>query len=502
MKKLFFIIALFVTGISFGQTVQKRIGIDPVSGRSGYIFNDTIYSVPQVAAFYFNGYGNFVSLRDTVRSYFSVAKSPLSYSAGVFDFDTTTHHSYAYYQTVFGSGGGSSSLSGLTAATANNTINNLAYKQTWNWNSLANDTGFIINSVNTASTGNNQVLFAVASAGTNAAFNDTTTTVVFSNKHTGSGNSSNIAARFIASGATGQNTAASFEGSWVGGHVRIGKLNQAGNIYFVRGDGAQLATQVATVGFLSATESTVFQIAGSNGGGQVRLAATDITFYNLGSEIARFSGAKLGLGLSPTMGLLNFKANTTTIPAIFFTSGGSLTTTPISGTMEYINSGFHQTNGGSLRYGMGGTVATFYTDSSNTGTSETDLNRYTFPLNSTNATGMSIDAFYSGTFTVASTTTLKVYFAGQQIASTGGMTISAAGNWIIRVNIIYPSGTAARCTTTITSTSSSLPSYVNYYETTGTITGIPELKISATSSGSTGDIVSKLGKITFTSSAN
>lgn len=499
MKKLFFVIALFVTATSFGQAVQKRLGIDPVSGRSGYIFNDTVYSVPQVAAFYFNGYGNFVSLRDTTRSYFSVAKSPLSYSAGVFDFDTTTHHSYAYYQTVFGAGG-SSSLSGLTAATATNTINNLAYKQRWNWNSLSTDTGFIISNT---TTGNNQVLFAATSNGTGLTSSDTTTTVVFSNTRTGTGTYKvNYAAKFIALGATGQNTAASFEGSWLGGHIRIGSKNQAGNIYFIRGDGGQLNTQVATIGWLSATESSIFQIAPSNGGGQLRLAATDITFYNGGAEISRFSGGKLGLGLSPTIGLLNFKANTTTVPAMFFTSSGSLTTTPTSGTMEYTSSGFHQTNGGALRYGLGGTVATFSTDSSNTGTSETDLDRYTFPLNSTNITGASIDAYYAGTFTTASTATLKVYFAGQQVASTGTMTISAAGNWIIRVNIVYVSVNTARCTTTITSTSSSFPSYVNYYETTGTITGVPELKISATSSGSTGDIVSKMGKITFTSPYN
>lgn len=109
MKKLLAILSLFLSIQSFAQTVEKRAGFYD-NGNLGKIYYDTVYTLPHKPLFYFNAYGNFVSLSDTVRSLFSVAKSPLSYnsSTGQFDFDTTTHHSYAFYQTVFGSGGGSS----------------------------------------------------------------------------------------------------------------------------------------------------------------------------------------------------------------------------------------------------------------------------------------------------------------------------------------------------------------------------------------------------------
>lgn len=71
------------------------------------------YALANFVNKYFTGYGTWGSLPDTVRGYFSVTKIPLSYSSstGVFDFDTTTHHSYAFYQTVFGGGSGGSGWS-------------------------------------------------------------------------------------------------------------------------------------------------------------------------------------------------------------------------------------------------------------------------------------------------------------------------------------------------------------------------------------------------------
>lgn len=513
MKKLIFILALFLSANLFAQTIQKRLGLDPTTGRTGYVFNDTVYTTPQVAAFYFNGYGNFVSLRDTVRSYFSVAKSPLSYnsSTGQFDFDTTKFHSYAFYNTVFGSGGGgSSSLSGLTAATSTNTINNLAYKQIWNWNSLTNDTAMIFNSTNTGSSGRNQVLFYAGISGANTNSADTTTTVVFSNKHTGSA-SANITARFLASGGANQNTAASFEGGWAGGNIRIGSLNQAGNIYFIRGDGNQLSAAAATIGWLSATESSIFQIAPSNGGGELRNAASSITFYTNAVERGRFNSSgsfSLGSVNNTASALLTFAANTTSRAAMIFASGGSLMSTAWPGSMEYVSNGFYQTLGGALRYALGGNVANFYTDSSNVGTTETDMYRYWFPSSTLINAGTNVDAYYAGVFTNASATaTLKVYLLNasggyELLGNTGAMTLTGVGSFKITVNLITVSATVIRSIVTITSSNSSVSSYTNYYQNTANSIGNPTmLKMSATSSGGSGDIVGKMGKITITAPA-
>lgn len=115
MKKIFLILFLLISAHAFSQSVEERAGFYD-NGKIGKKFSDTVYNLPHVPLFYFNGYGNFVSLADTVRSLFSIAKSPLSYNnaTGVFDFDTTTHHSYLFYQTVFGSGGDGGSSQWVT----------------------------------------------------------------------------------------------------------------------------------------------------------------------------------------------------------------------------------------------------------------------------------------------------------------------------------------------------------------------------------------------------
>jgi len=97
-------------------------------------------------------------------------------------------------------GGGGASLSGLTAATATNSIANANYKQRWNWNTISGDTALVIasNSVNAAS--NLQNLLTVSQSGANGTSTQTTYGAIFSNKKTGT-SSTNIAGRFIASGA-------------------------------------------------------------------------------------------------------------------------------------------------------------------------------------------------------------------------------------------------------------------------------------------------------------
>lgn len=97
--------------------------------------------------------------------------------------------------------GSGASLSGLTAATATNTINNANFGQEWQWNTLTSGTGLKLSSTSTAAASNTQTLFSVALSGANAASTQTTYGAIFSNTKTGT-SSTNIAGRFVASGAT------------------------------------------------------------------------------------------------------------------------------------------------------------------------------------------------------------------------------------------------------------------------------------------------------------
>lgn len=100
-----------------------------------------------------------------------------------------------------GSGGGSSSLSSLTAATATNTIDNKAYQQTWKWDSLSSGTGMKISTASTLASGNTQTLFEIEQTGTNAtSLLKTYATKIKSTKSSNS--NSNVALYLEASGVS------------------------------------------------------------------------------------------------------------------------------------------------------------------------------------------------------------------------------------------------------------------------------------------------------------
>lgn len=98
-------------------------------------------------------------------------------------------------------GGGGGSLSGLTAATGTNTINNVDYAQEWQWNSLSSNTGLKLSSTSTAAASNSQRIFEVNLSGANATASQTTEAGRFINTHTGT-SSTNVAGYFSASGGT------------------------------------------------------------------------------------------------------------------------------------------------------------------------------------------------------------------------------------------------------------------------------------------------------------
>ena len=84
------------------------------------------------------------------------------------------------------SGGGS--LSSLTAATASNTINNVANAQEWQWNSLTSGIGLKLSSTSTGATSNTQTIMSINQSGANANANQSTYGLKISNSKTGVSN--------------------------------------------------------------------------------------------------------------------------------------------------------------------------------------------------------------------------------------------------------------------------------------------------------------------------
>ncbi|MBP9715220.1 MAG: tail fiber domain-containing protein [Candidatus Pacebacteria bacterium] len=95
----------------------------------------------------------------------------------------------------------SSEISGLDAASATNTINNAAYAQEWQWNTLAGGSGLKLSSTSTLATGDTQKLFEVSLSGANDVPTETTYAGHFSNTHTGA-TSTNVGLYATASGGT------------------------------------------------------------------------------------------------------------------------------------------------------------------------------------------------------------------------------------------------------------------------------------------------------------
>ena len=150
--------------------------------------------------------------------------------------------------------GGAIPVSSLTAATGTNTINNANYKQTWQWNSLSSGIGLELSSSSTGATSNTQTVFAINQTGANATASQTTYGALFSNTKTGT-SSTNIAAKFSASGAT-NNYAAIFEN----GNVGIGTTSPSAKLD-VMGSSDFLGLQVG-----NGTVGTLFQIYGGKAG--------------------------------------------------------------------------------------------------------------------------------------------------------------------------------------------------------------------------------------------
>jgi len=97
--------------------------------------------------------------------------------------------------------GGSIPISSLTAAAANNTIDNLAYTQTWQWNSLIDGFGLNLLSSSADGTGAGQSVLRVRNSGANTNNGVTSAAATILNNKTGT-TSTNIGLDVTASGGT------------------------------------------------------------------------------------------------------------------------------------------------------------------------------------------------------------------------------------------------------------------------------------------------------------
>ena len=160
------------TKLNISDTIAQNLGI-----RTDYI-NSLVLKANQTA------------LNDSVtalRLLRKVDSSYLSLNAGLDSLVFTNIINGIKYRTstLRTASGGSIPISGLTAATANNTIDNGAFTQEWNWNTLAGGIGLKIASNSTLANGNTNTLLAVEQSGINANATQTTYGAKITNNKTG-----------------------------------------------------------------------------------------------------------------------------------------------------------------------------------------------------------------------------------------------------------------------------------------------------------------------------
>jgi len=141
-------------------------------------------------------------------------------------------------------------------------------------------------------------------------------------------------------------------------------------------------------------------------------------------------------------------------------------------------------------------------DANNTGTSATDLYSKTIAANQFTLNGQSIHFEAAGINNDATATVnLEALFAGNGIAGTGAVTISATGVWSIQGTIIRATSTTARVYTVVTIDNCTQ----KVFSTTANLTGLDWtttniLKIRATAGGAGGgsnDITAQMWKVVF-----
>ena len=183
---------------------------------------------------------------------------------------------------------------------------------------------------------------------------------------------------------------------------------------------------------------------------------------------------------------------------VYFTSGTKLSTA-VAGVVEY--DGLHRvTKAGAVRYALGGVLQTFYTTANNSTTVETDLYTYTIPANTIDTDGSSVEFFAGGTIaSSANTKTIKAYFAGTQVLTSGTGYAAAAYNWEIRFTVTRNSSSTCRVSGTLSLTTGGTvtTTVVNYSSSAApNFTSTNIIKITGQGGAST-EVLAQHGKVTY-----
>jgi hypothetical protein len=144
----------------------------------------------------------------------------------------------------------------------------------------------------------------------------------------------------------------------------------------------------------------------------------------------------------------------------------------------------------------------FHTPTGNSGTTETDLYSYTLAANKLSANDQSVNLDFSGVVSdISSDYLIRVYFAGNEIFNSGGVTITSTGSWSLKAIVTRETSSTAIATVTFNIGNASVSSLVNIADLTSldfTTTNIFKVTGTAGSTGaSSNDITGKHGLLTF-----
>ncbi len=181
-----------------GTDYQAPISLTTLGTSGAATFIANTLNIPQYTDTYV---GTVTSVGLTMPSAFSVANSPITGAGTLAVTGAGTTAQYIRGDGTLATYGIATTvpISGLLAATAINSINNVDFAQTWSWNSLSEANGLKLYSNSVTASANSQLLLDVAVFGANANANQKTVAFSASNSHGGSGGT-NIAASFSSQG--------------------------------------------------------------------------------------------------------------------------------------------------------------------------------------------------------------------------------------------------------------------------------------------------------------